>query len=283
MNARNDLLHGLIDYAGLYPPAALDMHTAVRNYLDYCAGPRASALGRYIVDLVRLKELRADAADRLQSMRLSVIVAPGADFRALGRVAAELPIESVEIKCDEPLTITGICYQLPEHVERYFEVSLASTCTSSIDALASVDARAKIRMGGIVVEAFPSSEDVVRTLHTLADRRVPFKATAGLHHPIRSLHPLTYAADAPRGTMHGFVNFFCAAAAIYFGESTMIAQTILEEQDSHAFHFAADAIGWRSFRWSADQVNTIRQEFFISYGSCSFTEPMQDLEALGWL
>lgn len=283
MNARDRLLHGLIDYAGLYPPASLDMRTAVRNYLDYRASVNATALGRFITDFIRLNELRGAAGDELASMLLSVIVAPGADLGALRGAAAELPVESVEIKCGEPLTITRICDQLPERAERYFEISLSSACSSAIDALASVDARAKLRMGGVVPEAFPSSEFVVRTLHTLADRRVPFKATAGLHHPVRSQHPLTYAADAPRATMHGFVNLFCAAAVIYFGGSAGTARSILEEQDPRAFHIAADAMGWRELRWSADQVHTIRQKFFTSYGSCSFIEPMQDLEALGWL
>lgn len=283
MNARESLLHGLIDYAGLYPPASLEMRTAVRNYLDYRADKRAPALGRFIVDFARLNELHCAADEELASMRLSIIVAPGSDFGALRSAAAELPVESVEIKCDEPLTITRLCDQLPERVERYFEISLKSSCSSAIDALASVDARAKLRMGGVAQDAFPAPDVVARILHTLADRRVPFKATAGLHHPVRSEHPLTYAADAPRGTMNGFVNLFCAAQAIYFGESVETAQRILEEQTPGAFSITTDSIGWRNLKWDASQVRTIRQNFFTSYGSCSFTEPMQDLEALGWL
>ena len=138
-------------------------------------------------------------------------------------------------------------------------------------------------MGGVQPEAFPSSEVVTRTLHTLADRCVPFKATAGLHHPIRSEHPLTYAADAPVGTMHGFVNLLCAACAIYFREPIETVQSIMDEYDANAFSFRPDAIGWTHLNWTATQVQQVRERFFTSYGSCSFIEPMQDVEALGWI
>src|ERR1039458_1007223 len=51
----------------------------------------------------------------------------------------------------------------------------------------------KVRTGGLTPEAIPESEAVADFLCRAAARRLPFKATAGLHHPIRSLHPLTYA------------------------------------------------------------------------------------------
>ena len=137
-------------------------------------------------------------------------------------------------------------------------------------------------MGGIVPEAFPQSGDVVDWLQLAADRRIAFKATAGLHHPIRSRHRLTYAPDSACATMHGFINFFCAAAFIHFGNQVS-AIAVLEEEDPGAFRVSSDAIAWREHQWTTEQVRTIRQEFFTSYGSCSFVEPLQDLEALGWL
>ena len=74
-------------------------------------------------------------------------------------------------------------------------------------------------MGGIVAEAIPSITDVTQTLRTLATIRLPFKATAGLHHPLRSTQPLTYRPQSPTGLMHGFVNLSAAAALLYFGGS----------------------------------------------------------------
>jgi hypothetical protein len=120
-------------------------------------------------------------------------------------------------------------------------------------------------------------------LTALAGRDLKFKATAGLHHPIRGCHPFTYEPDGETGIMHGFLNLFLAATDIYFGGTEDRAQQILDEQDPEAFRMTADTIGWRSFQWSAEQLRTVRGEFAISFGSCSFMEPLQDLERLGWL
>ena len=73
MTALESLLAGIIDYAGLYPPASLDMRTAVRNYLNYGHSQHASALGRFIVDINRLTELREVAGDSTRHLRLSVL------------------------------------------------------------------------------------------------------------------------------------------------------------------------------------------------------------------
>src|SRR5215475_5990741 len=56
-----DLLSGLIDYAGLFPPAALDMPTAARKYAEYREGEYRWALGRFIVPAARLDEFEKAA------------------------------------------------------------------------------------------------------------------------------------------------------------------------------------------------------------------------------
>lgn len=283
MSAIEALLHGFIDYAGLYPPAGLEMRAAVRNYLAYREGPHAPVLGRFIVDMLRMQEFKECAGDVLGSIPLSIIAQPDCPRGLfLDHLEAGFRIECVEIKCDEPLTLARIHEQFPVDVQTYFEISVQRSCTNAVDAIAAIGARAKLRMGGVVANAFPASEHVIETLHLLADRKLPFKATAGLHHPVRSRHRLTYAADALEGTMHGFLNLFWAAALLWLGESMDAAQQALEEQDAGAFRFEADRMTWRARCLSADQVLTIRQEFFMSFGSCSFTEPIDDLEALGW-
>jgi hypothetical protein len=81
--------------------------------------------------------------------------------------------------------------------------------------------------------------------------------------------------------MHGFINVLCAAAAVRFGGSAEDAEWILEEEDAGAFEATEEAIGVHGFRWSAEQMREVRK-FFTGFGSCSFAEPIQDLEALGW-
>jgi len=283
MSAIESLLTGLIDYAGLYPPAALDMRTAVRNYLDYRSGSKAFALGRLIVDAARLEELWEAAGGSISRIPLSDIVAADSSGRDVEEaLSSGFSVESIEVKCNEPLTICRISESLPLHLDRYFEIPTRTGSSGSIDALASVGARAKLRMGGLTQEAFPPATDVLDWLHIVADRRVPFKATAGLHHPVRSRHRLTYATDSPSGLMHGFINLFCAAALAYDGEVAQ-AKALLQEENPAAFHFMPEALSWRSREWTAEHVRQIRQRFFTSFGSCSFVEPLQDLEALGWL
>jgi hypothetical protein len=273
----------LIDYAGLYPPAALDVRSALRNYLGYRGLPQAWMLGRFLVDLARLDELRDAAADELAGLPLSVIAPADFDARVLGRRRDEgFRIESIEIKCDEPLKIARVREHVPEDLECYFEIPAQQACTGAIDALAAVNARAKLRMGGVVAEAFPAATAVAERMETLADRGVSFKATAGLHHPLRSEHRLTYAGDSASGTMHGFVNLLCAAAVLRFGGERGEAVRVLEGRDANAFQITRDSIAVVGRMWDAAALSEVRK-FFVSFGSCSFTEPASELEALGWL
>src|SRR5918997_4684898 len=57
MSAIRTLLQGSIDYAGLFPPAELDMRTALQNYARYSGDSSSWALGRFIVPVSRLTEL----------------------------------------------------------------------------------------------------------------------------------------------------------------------------------------------------------------------------------
>ena len=277
------LLAGLIDYAGLYPPASLDMPRAVANYLAYRSGRHSSMLGRFIVDIRRIDELRAAAGDHIGNLRLSVIVPPNADGACLAALLEEgLRIESAETKPLDVRTSDPAGQNFPAQLETYIECPMDMLNAESLEPLAGSRARVKLRMGGVVPEAFPSPEAVARTLEALERHKLAFKATAGLHHPIRSCHRLTYAADSPTGIMHGFVNLLCSTALIHSGGSATEAVQILEEQDPAAWALSAHALSWRSRRWTTAQLCETRRRF-VSFGSCSFEEPIRDLEAMGWL
>ena len=120
-------------------------------------------------------------------------------------------------------------------------------------------------MGGVVPEAIPSIPDVAQMLKTLADLRLPFKATAGLHHPLRSKQPLTYHPQSPTGVMHGFINLSCAAAVAFFGGDVEEAKRLLAEEDPAAWKVSADSLRWRDQSWTAEQLATLRREFFIEH------------------
>jgi len=252
MNSARALLNGLIDYAGLFPPASLDMAAAVRNYASYRDGEHSWMLGRFIVPAPRLAEFDA-ASDQYSGLwRLSVL---GATQHA--------DVESVELKIERPNEIQRAAlvtyYELPRFDESFFT------------AIAQAGARAKIRTGGLTPAAVPSSAELARFLILAAAANVPFKATAGLHHPIRS------------ETMHGFLNMFLAAALVYKGGTESGALATLDETSPEAFRFDDDGVSWHSHRLTAAQIRDARQNFAIGFGSCSFDEPVADLRTIGLL
>jgi hypothetical protein len=278
------LLDGLFDYAGLYPPAGLEMQALARNYHNYRHGRHAYALGRLVIDLNRMEESRKVAGECLRKFRLSLIITAPQDLDGLHRLLDEgLKIEAVEIKTETLSEIERIARRLPVEVSTYFEVAVAAGDAKALDAICAAGAQVKLRMGGLVADAFPSPRATAGMLQALADRHLMFKATAGLHHPLRSRHPYTNAPDSAVGVMHGFVNLCCAAALIHFGGDAIDAALILEETDPHAWKLSTETIAWRDFRWTAFQIEEVRQEFLRCVGSCSFTGPLVDLETLGWL
>lgn len=283
-SAVETLLAGLIDYAGLYPPASLDMRTAVRHYLDYRQGPHREVLGRFVVSLDHLGDLRTAAEESFADMPLSVILAPATDLSLLPEALGNARERSTfECKVREPSDIERITAQISPPADCYFEIPMDSASEGLLDAIVTHGARAKLRMGGVVSEAFPSVKEVAWMLQALAERRLAFKATAGLHHPVRSRHRFTYQTDSNEGMMHGFFNVAFAATLLYFGGTATEALHTLEEEDPRAWQAAPEEIRCREHLWSADQLRAIREHSFISFGSCSFEEPMRDLEAMGWL
>jgi hypothetical protein len=276
------LIEGLFDYAGLYPPASLSLLSAVNNYLEYRGSRHASVLGRFIINLDRLDELRLVMADSFEKITLSVIATGDLDPDALAEQVRTAPnIDAVEVKCNNVEDVTRMTSRIPRPLTTYFEVPMNSDGRAALQAISAAGARAKIRMGGVVPGAIPSIPEVAETLRELAQLRLPFKATAGLHHPVRSNRPLTYQPQGPSGTMHGFINLACAAAILFFGGDLGIAQFALEEQNPTAWTITADRLRWRDLNWTTDQLATLRQEFLISIGSCSFEEPIHDLQSLG--
>jgi hypothetical protein len=237
--AEEELLTRLIDYAGLFPPASLSMDEAVRNYDSYRRGPYAWMLNRFIVPAAQAREVPLD-------FPLSV----------LGNAPWEV-IETKEIV--EPNGRT---------------VYVETTDLALIPELARRGLRAKIRTGGVTPDAFPSVDFIAQFIRACRDHHVIFKATAGLHHPRRCVKPLTYAANAPTGTMHGFLNVFIAAAIPDRAEEVLM---------SNDFSIDGNAIRWRDVRLTRDDIATMRRIGATSFGSCSFEEPIADLKEMGWL
>lgn len=291
------LLEGLIDYAGLFPPAGEDMRTALENYASYAKGPDRRALGRFIVPITSLAELEKQGSDLIpqgggdQPWRLSVLVADDIaaaaekmsrfnQDHASGSREGRAVIDVVEMKATTPDEIAKQRRALSPEFTAYFEIPLSGDMSALLSAMSKLDARAKVRTGGVTVEAFPSADMLSQFIAACAKAGVPFKATAGLHHPVRNDYRLTYESNAPKGTMYGFLNVFLASVLVYAGEDEATCKAVLEESDASTFSFEDAAIRWRDKVAGTDQIAAARSEFAIAFGSCSFREPVDELAAL---
>lgn len=285
MTAIRTLLAGLIDYAGLFPPAALPMKLAAANYSAYRAGPDAWALGRFVVPTGRLDELggAADAHLGGEPWRLSVLAEAGdaATIRAFNaRHRGRLLVDAVECKASSTEDIAALA-PLADVAAIFVEIPVRDDPDTLVSAIGAHGWRAKIRTGGVTPDAFPSPRDVARFLAACARHDVMFKATAGLHHPLRGEYALTYAADAPRHGMFGFLNVFLAAAHARRGMTADTLVQLLDEHDPRAVAGTADGVTWRGHALGEAALAEDRRRFALSFGSCSFREPLDDLSALG--
>lgn len=291
MTALRALIAKLIDYAGLFPPAGLSMADAVGNYARYRASGVSWALGRFILPIARLEEFASEQArvEHDTPWSLSVLGTDrlDADLRVIDRFLqihdGRAVIESIETKVSESWLDANDAARVPDSLEIYCEVDAVSGSNKVLSRIASKGWNAKIRTGGVTVEAFPDESTILRFMASCAQLRLPFKATAGLHHPLRCTRPLTYEKDAPEGAMHGFLNVFFAATLIRSGVEITRLGGILEERDPANLRVETDRIVWRDLEATDGEIAATRSSFAKSFGSCSFEEPIDDLRALGWL
>jgi hypothetical protein len=304
------LVSGLFDYAGLFPPAGLDMQKSVEHYARARMGEHAWMLGRIVCPVTKLHRLSEAAAvmmpgtygtsgyrehaDVLEPWGVSAVVdCPLEEALELAAAFDEhhaeehhglAGVEALELRVRAPDEIDAALDEIPEGVMPFFEFAAEGDVRGFVAALAGNDAAAKIRCGGVTPEAIPTSEQVADFLIACRAAGVPFKATAGLHHPVRAEHPLTYEPGGPRGVMHGFVNvFFAAALAWNTHPSREELVELLEERDPGAFTPGGESAAWRDCVLNASEISRSRERFALSIGSCSFDEPVKDLQGLGWL
>lgn len=307
------LLAEIVDYAGLFPPAALALDDAMRRYARYRAEPEAWMLGRFVVPAARLAEVSAFAALFAQQppFRFAVLGTGGQDTAAfekslsadLAAVAAFLErhagrVEAGVLEVRLPDALLADADAVPAFVESlaarlaaapiprpdvFLEIPLTGGVPAVLpDLLAALAGRRgemglKLRTGGLDAAAFPDAEPLAAVLAACRDNGVRFKATAGLHHPVRQYH-------ASVGTrMYGFLNVFGAAvlAAAHGLDAAALREVLLDETPGH-FRFDGDAFAWKDLAVPAADVRVARRTLAVSFGSCSFDEPREDLAALGF-
>jgi len=295
MRSVQALLAEAIDYAGLFPPAGLPMSEAVLNYATYRNSNYNWMLGRFVVMAGRLEEFYESAVefipkDGADPWRVSVVAGEDIvetmhlikNFNA--RNGRGVVCDTVEVRAATQGKIDNSVVSLPADVTAYFEIAPDENLPDLVATLALRGQRAKLRTGGTTADAFPHTREIIRFVRTCLAANVPFKATAGLHHPIRCFRPLTYEANAVQGTMHGFLNLFLMTGFAVQGYKVSFLEQVMEEEFDEAFHFEEMAAIWRDeFQLNIWQIESLRKRGIQSFGSCSFDEPVADLQKMGAL
>lgn len=306
------LLTGIIDYAGLFPPAKLPLDEALVNYLRFKKeSPYAWMLGRFVCPAARLPDLMTLAKGHPNAPILSLTVlgtqsSSGSTFATQTRADLRAihdfrrtwidsgVIDMYEVPLPDGASVAQNSALMAElaksNLRVFFEVPLASGWESRLNSTAAdcktaaeeldeacPDLGLKLRCGGVTAQAFPSNEQVAHFINLCRRHLLPWKATAGLHHPRR------HWDSSLNLRHHGFLNVFgTGVLAVAHGLSPSEIACILADEIGTHFHFADSSFGWKHWICSIDEIEAGR-ELATSFGSCSFEEPVADLVAMGLL
>jgi hypothetical protein len=323
------LLAGIIDYAGLFPPARLPLDAAIRRFAVGRQGPDGWMLSRFIVQAARLGELtlyRDDLFSRSSPFPFSMLGRGGADAETL-LAGLELDLADLEgfVKlCGDRAAVGALEFKLapqlldppdaadleklfdrvaemvdeksPSPLTLYYEAPQGPDWRRSIAAIVGAlaahrarraarpqnpaalaqDAGFKLRCGGVDASLIPPAEQLAFVVAACRDAAVPFKATAGLHRPVRLMDHELLAKT------HGFLNLLGAAALAHargLDEETLVEA--VADEDPRAFVFEEHRLLWRDQEVSVDEIKRARGALVRSFGSCSFDDPRDGLTVLG--
>jgi hypothetical protein len=307
---------GILDYAGLFPPARLPMDEAFSRFSAHRRTRSGWLIARFVCPAQRLDELTSlmrtgDSVD--DCVQIAALGSGGydppnfaaaldRDFKAMNSFLtlvgglAECDVFEVRFpdQGDESETVDYVFDRLSDldggQPMPFFEVSLLGDwrheVARGVAAIAAASheidperrAGLKIRCGGLEAAAVPDVEAIAAAIVWCRDEGLPLKATQGLHHPLRHYDPTLGT------TVHGFVNL---VAAVLFAREHQLSitsvQTILREEDPAAFSVGDTGLVWRELEVNSTGIENGRSHGITSFGSCSFSEPRDDLAGLGWI
>ena len=297
------LLARSIDYAGLFPPATLELGPALENHAEYVRAPEAWMLGAFVLPIGKFDEASAllarfNVEHRLRVSALGPTTEHSSDFITALHASANsvrdfesqhgafASISQVEIALPGEVgtTVTQTAEALGDVQVPVFLEAPADDAERTIDLLAQYRSATntdffgfKLRTGGVIASAFPSAVQIARALVAAVEHRVPIKFTAGLHHPVRQFHPTVQTK------MHGFLNVLGAGVlAAEHGWDVQQTAKMLEDENAGSFAFTDDTFSWDRWEIATERIVEHRK-LVTSLGSCSFDEPREDLRALNLL
>jgi hypothetical protein len=277
-----DMFRGLFDDASLFPPASLPMAEAVAGHLRHKAAWYGQMSGPFVCADTRIAQLTvALTAAGVPELDLALVLPGGAASldAAVDAVAADprLRLRAIEVPADrasgdEPIAavaaLTAALDRTPlAGASAFLEIPASQLTAEAITVVGEHRYLVKLRTGGVTGDAFPDVPTLARCLAALAEERLAFKCTAGLHHAIRHR-----AADTGF-EHHGFLNVLLAVAAALDGAPAGDVAPILADQDGGRVAAGVRELG-------PDTAADVRA-LFTSFGTCSTDEPITDLVTLG--
>ena len=296
------LLAHSIDYAGMFPPCSLALDTALRNQAEYVRSPEAWMLGAFVLPTEKFDATRQllSQFDAQHPLRVAALGAktPSADVFLEAVDDADAAIRSLSRHNVDLISMSHLEMFLPKDVDvaslnearsilgdlPVFWEAPPDRAEQTIALLTEFNSDAdsatfgyKLRTGGVTADAFPTSMQIAKALVTPATHQLPLKFTAGLHHPLRQYR------EEVKTKMHGFLNVLGAAvlAAEHQWDANQTA-IMLDDENADSFSFRDDFFSWREWRLDTKRLQ-YRRRFVVSFGSCSFDEPRDDLRELNLL
>lgn len=282
-NTLDETLIGFFDDAAVFPPRLSPLNRAVQEHLRNRTRPLGTAVGPLILPLKDIPQAgqlaiavagRADDAVDLASnpLRLGVVVPVGelaAAIETATRLPPEVVVDALELKTSPGKSILAIeieqARKAADSFRVFVELTLDQISDGALGAIEGTPVMLKYRTGGLEAGLFPSSRELATVIKAAVGHDVSFKLTAGLHEAVRFTNSRTGL------THHGFLNIAIATASARGGADVDALTAILEERDGTVL---ADKYREYPNDW---------RHSFLSFGTCSVSEPAESLVELGLL
>ncbi len=271
------LFDGLLDDAAMFPPEDAPLATAVAGHAAHRLAWYSDLVASFVCAAGRLPSLHAQLALRaIPQLHASLVVPGGIDAvpeaLAAAAQAPRIDIVALEVPCGASALRHALSALAPLVTPRravYVEIPVVALTEDLVHTVSEIGVRIKLRTGGTTLDAFQTEDELAHAILLCAAERQPFKCTAGLHHAVR------HRDDSTLFQHHGFLNIALAARVAASTGNQAATRDVLAQRDP--VDVAAQVR-----ELATSDVRAIRA-LFRTFGTCSITEPVDDLLALGLL
>jgi hypothetical protein len=273
-NSVPPLLVGLLDDAAMFPPRGASVSDALDGHREARSAWYAPAVGPLLVPADEVGALWARLRDSTEPLAIGLVGPLTVVAGALAAAGDQVNVRHIEApvakRGEDPMPGLTAFRTIATGRAGYAEVPLTWGLLAALDVLAEARAAGepiapKFRTGGLAAELFPTPVELAAVICACRDRDLPFKLTAGLHHALRHTDPETGFLH------HGFLNVLAGSIAAADGAEAADVAEVLATTDAVPLVEAVRS-----------QLD-VERPLWIGYGTCSISEPIDDMRRLGLL